>query len=459
MSLKSKNEIEKNRVELEITIPKEQFDEAVTAVFRKKAPTLNVPGFRRGHAPRSIIEKMYGKGLFYEDALDELTPAVYDEAVKEAEIRPVGRPELDVDTIDENGVLLKAKVYTYPVAEVADYEGVKAEKKHRTVAENEVDAEIGRVRTRNARSIKVEDRAATNGDTVSIDYSGTVDGELFEGGTAENQSLRLGSNSFIPGFEEQVVGHLPDDTFMVNVNFPEEYHATELAGKPAVFAVTLHEIKYDQLPELDDEFVKDVSEFDTLDEYKDSIRKKFQERNDRATDRALDEVLSDGILAGLTVEVPQPMIDDEVEHRLRDFEYNMHSQGIDMDMYYRYTNTTAESLREQFSEQAQRTVKLRLALEQVARVQEITPTDEQLEEEYKKLAETYKLELEAIKNSIAADDLREDMRIRMAMDWVRDHAEITTVEDDTPLHDHEHDHMHDGDDDEFDEDEDGEEDD
>ncbi|HEX2939075.1 MAG TPA: trigger factor, partial [Ruminiclostridium sp.] len=309
MGLNSSNKIETNKYELEISVDKDKFAEAVDKAFKANGKRINVPGFRKGKAPRSVVEKLYGEGVFYEDAVNSLYPEAYEAAVKEAGIEPVDRADIEVVKLDKDGFTFKAKVTVKPEVEVGDYKGLKAVKKVYTVTDGDVDHELFHVRERNARIISVEDRAAQKGDITVIDFEGFLDGVPFEGGKAEKHELELGSGSFIPGFEDQVVGHNVGDEFDINVTFPEKYQSEQLAGKPVVFKIKLHEIKARELPELDDEFAKDVSEFDTLDEYKADIKKHIQEAKDRKSTNDVDDALIDQIVEGMKAEIPEVMFE------------------------------------------------------------------------------------------------------------------------------------------------------
>ena len=428
MGIKSIDKPEKNLAVLEIIIEKKEFDEAVTKVFRKKAPQLNVPGFRKGKAPRPVIEKMYGTGIFYEDALNEIMPDALDQAIKEAEIEAVSRPEIDLKDIGEEGVIIEAKVYTKPEAEIKEYKGLEATKTVILVGDADVDKEIERIRERNARSIEVTDRAAQNGDTVKIDFEGFIDGAPFEGGKGDGHSLKLGSGQFIPGFEEQIEGRNTGDEFDVNVSFPEDYQAQELAGKPAVFKCALKEIRFDELPELDDDFAQDVSDFDTLEAYKADIKSKMEASNDKRSEYALEEQLVDGIIANLEADIPACMIDDETEQQYRDYAYRMQSQGMNMELYFQYTGESAESVKAQLRVNAERQVKTRLALEKIAALENIEASEEDIEQEYAKLAEAYKMEAEAVKTHVLPEDMKKDLAIRKAVDFIKENADIKTEE-------------------------------
>lgn len=428
MNLKSVNKIETNKYELEINVNAEEFEEAIQAAFKKNAKKIQVPGFRRGKATRKIIEKTYGEGVFYEDAVNALYPEAYSKAVEEAGITPVDRADIDMTDVSKDGFTFKATVVTKPEVTVKNYKGIKVEKAVRKVTDADIDDEIRRLRERNARTVTVEDRPAENGDITHIDFEGFVDGTAFEGGKGENYSLTLGSNSFIPGFEDQIVGHNTGDEFDVNVKFPEDYHAEELKGKDSVFKVKLNKIEKRELPELDDEFAKDASEFDTLAELREDLGKKIQNRYDTAADNEVEGKLIDGVIAGLEAEIPEVMYEHQVDNMVQDFAYRMSSQGINLDMYLQYTGMDMDGFRANFREQAERQVKTRLALEGIVKAENIQLTDEELEEEYKKAAENYKIDAEELKKYVPEADMRADAEVSKAIQFVRDNAEITAVE-------------------------------
>ncbi|MBO7162618.1 MAG: trigger factor [Clostridia bacterium] len=425
MSLKSVNRETQNLAELEILIEKSVFDAEVDKVFKKNAEKITVPGFRKGKAPRKIIEKMYGTAYFFEEAIDNLLPDEYAAAVAEAGIDPVSRPEIDVKSMDDNGVLLTAKVYTKPEAVVADYKGIEVKKDKVRVTKDEIAAEIDKIRERNARILTLTDVAAENGDEVVIDFEGFVDGVAFEGGKAEKYSLKLGSHSFIEGFEEQLIGKVPsEELFDINVNFPADYGAENLAGKPAVFKIKLHEVKRTDLPVLDEEFVKDVSEFDTVAEYEADIKAKIKERKTADSDRKLEEDLINAIVEKTTVEIPDCMIETEIDGYVRDYDYRLQMQGGSLDLYYKYTGQTEEQLRESFKSGAEKQVKTRLALEFISKTENITATEEEIEAEYAKIAAGYAVEIEKVKASIPVSGITEDVVLRKAVDFVKENAVI-----------------------------------
>ena len=426
MSLTKSEAIEKNRYELQITIDKATFDAAVSAVYRKQVKSITVPGFRKGKAPRSIIEKMYGKGVFYEDAINDLLPTVYADAIKEADIKDiVAQPEFDIVSVDDNGLVLSAKVYVKPDVEIADYVGIEVEKTVEPVTDEELDREIETVRERNSREIEVTDRAAEMGDTAVLDYEGFADGVAFEGGKGENFSLKLGSGQFIPGFEEQVVGHNIGEEFDINVEFPTEYHAAELAGKPAVFKIKLHSLNKVELPELDDDFAKDVSEFDTFAEYKADLKAKIEKRHESRADAEVEEKLVDALIEKLNADIPEPMFVNETENFLRDYDNNLRMSGLDLKTYMQYTGRTLDDLRADFRPRAEKQVKARLALEKIAALENLEASEEDINAEYERIANAYNMPVEQVKESIDASAIAEDMKVKKAMDLVKEKAVVS----------------------------------
>ena len=425
MSLKEAKSIEKNLYELTIDIDSESFKAAVDRVYKRRAKNISVPGFRRGKAPRAIIEKMYGKGIFYEDAINDLIPDAYSDALKESGISAVSQPEFDIDSVDDNGVVLKAKVYVKPEVEIENYKGIEVEKTVKKTTDEEITAEIDRVRERNSRMIDIEDRAAENGDTANINFEGFVDDKAFEGGKGENHDLVLGSGQFIPGFEEQIVGHKPGDEFDVNVEFPAEYHAEDLAGKKALFKVKLNSLKLKELPAADDDFAKDVSDFDTFADYKADVKKKLDESKEKAADNAVEEQLIDALIERLKADIPEAMFVNETENFVRDYDTRLRMQGLDLKTYFKYTGLDLDTLRQQMRPQAEKQVKTRLALEKIAELENIAVSDDELEAEYKRLAEAYNMEADKIKESIEASALTDDIKVKKAVDLVKAEAKIS----------------------------------
>ena len=426
MSLKNVTTTEKNAREIEFDIAKDVFEAAVTKVFKKNAANITVPGFRKGKAPRHMIEKMYGKGVFYEDAINDVLPEAYADALKESGLDVVGRPEFDVVSVDGD-VLMKATVYVRPDVEIKDYKGIEITKKTDAVSDEQVDAEIERVRDRNSRQIDVTDRPAAMGDTVNFDFDGSVDGVPFEGGKSEGFDLTLGSGQFIPGFEEQIVGHGTDEKFDVNVTFPEDYHAKDLAGKAAVFSCLIHSIKMTEKPALDDEFVKDVSEFDTLDEYKADIRAKLEEKAEKEADRRADEQIMDALVEKISADIPEVMYEEETENFVRDYDNRLKSQGMDLSSFMKYTGQTLDSMREQFRPMAERQVKCRLALEKIVDLEGIKADEDEIEAEYKKISESYPgVTLDQVKNLIDAASIAKDIAVEKAVKLIKDAAKTVT---------------------------------
>ena len=425
MSLIKAENIEKNRYELQISVDSAKFNAAVSAVYRKQVKNITVPGFRKGKAPRAIIEKMYGAGVFYEDAINDLIPDAYTEALAESKLEVVGQPEFDVVSIDENGVVLSAKVYIKPEVEIKDYFGIKVEKEIAPVDDEALNREIETVRERNSREIDVTDRPAKMGDTAVIDFEGFCDGVAFDGGKGTDYALKLGSGSFIPGFEEQVVGKSVDDEFDVNVTFPEEYHAAELAGKPAVFKVKIHAITKVELPALDDEFAKDVSEFDTFDEYKADLKAKLEKRNEATATAAMEDKLVEALIEKLEADIPEPMFVAETENFVRDYDTRLRSQGLDLNTYFKYTGMTLDALREQMRPRAERQVKARLALEKIAVLENVEVSEEDINAEYEKIAAAYGIELDQVKASIDSEAIAADMKVQKAMELVTAKADVT----------------------------------
>lgn len=426
MELIRNEKVAENTVELEFKVSKEQFAEGITKAFRKANAEITVPGFRKGKAPRSVVEKMYGVEVFFNDAIDALLPDAYADAVEAAGIEPVARPEVDITACSkEEGFTVVAKVVVKPEVKVNEYKGLKATKKAVKVEEFEIDAELENLRDRNGRMVTVEDRAAKIGDTANIDFEGFVDGVAFEGGKGEGFDLMLGSGQFIPGFEEQIVDHNIGEEFDVNVSFPEEYHAEELAGKPAVFKTKLNALKAKELPELDDEFAKDVSEFDTLDELKADIRKAKEERAAQQAELDVENALVDAVVASMEGTIPAEMTESRIDEMVRDFEGRMSQQGLQLATYLQYTGMTMEAFRKSFEEQAEQQVKIRLALEKVAEMENIEASEEEVEAELTRIAEMYKMELAQVKSFIPAVEIKKDLAINKAIDFIKANAEIT----------------------------------
>ncbi len=426
-SIKAK-EIEKNKYEFEFLIEKEAFDAEVNKVYRKNVSKMNVPGFRKGKAPKHVIEKLYGSAVFYDEALDNLLPEAYEAALASTKLDAVSRPELDVLAIDDKGVKLKAAVWTKPAVEISEYKGLSVERETVEVSDEDIMKDIDATRERNSRMLAVEGRPAQNGDEAVIDFEGFLDGVAFEGGKGEKYPLGLGSGSFIPGFEEQIVGKNVGDEFDIDVTFPEDYGAENLAGKAVVFKIKLHELKVKELPELDDEFVKDVSEFNTVDEYKADIKAKLEETVKKQADSALDNTISEKLAELLVAEVPEAMFENRIADMLREWEYRNRYAGITLADYLKYTGLTIDQFKENFRAPAEIQVKLRLALEKIAELEKIEIDDAALEEQYKNLADEHKMDVEKVKGIIPAESLKADLAAEKAFELVKTNAEITEVE-------------------------------
>ena len=428
MNLISCEKLEKSMVELQFSIDAETFKAAVNNAFKREGKKYAIPGFRKGKAPRHMIEKMYGSDIFHYDAVNDLFPEAYEAAVKEAKIDVVGRPDPEVVSMSEaDGVVLKVKVAVKPEVELGEYAGLTVTKEAKNVNEADVDAEVKRMQDRNGRLLTREG-AAENGDTVDIDFEGFVDGKAFEGGKAEHYSLVLGSGSFIPGFEDQVVGHSAGEEFDVNVKFPEEYGATELAGKDATFKIKLHEVKYKELPALDDDFAKDVSEYDTLDELKDSIRNNIKTNLDKQAEQKVENDLMDQVIANMKADIPDAMVDSRIDELVQDFEYRISQQGLKLADYLKYMGMNIEQFRAQFKEQADKQVKMRLAMEAIVAKEGITASDEEFEEEVKRIADAYKMEADKVKSIVDAAAVKADLAINKAIDFVKEKANVVTAE-------------------------------
>lgn len=381
----------KGEVKISFTLDAKEWDDSLNKAYIKNKSRFNIPGFRKGHATRKMIEKMYGEGVFFDDAFNDAFYEAYSKALGEhEEIFPVDDPKVDIDGIDENGVKFHAVVTVKPEVTLGEYKGIKVDKVEYNVTADDVNAEIDRARKQASRKVEVEDRAVENGDIVNLDYSGSVDGVKFEGGTASNQELTIGSHAFIPGFEEQMVGMTVGETRDLNVPFPTDYHAKELAGKDSVFTVTVNKILKEEMPELNDEFAKDVSKFDTLAEYKADVEKRLQEGNDRRANAENENALIEAVTATSSVEIPQCMIDSQIDYLVRDMEYRLMYmyQGMKLEDYLKYTGSNMEELRKSKAEEAKRDVKIRLVLEAIVKAENLDVTDAELDAELARIAES-----------------------------------------------------------------------
>lgn len=387
-----------NKIKLKMELAPEAFEQAMQKAYLKTRGRIAVPGFRKGKAPRKLIERMYGESMFYEEAFDEVFPDMYEAAIKEHDAKVVGQPEIDIESIgSESGLVVVAEVYVSPEITLGAYKGLSVEREDDTVDEDAVDQEIGRVRQRNAREVEVEDRPVQEDDIVTLDYLGTVDGVAFEGGTAEGQTLTIGSGQFIPGFEEQTIGMRIGEEKDISVTFPEQYHAEELAGKDAVFHVKVHAIRSRELPDLDDEFAKDASEFDTLDEYKQDIRAKLQAEATRRADAEFENALVEAALENTQMDVPPPMVERQIDVMMRDMSMRMAYQGIRMEDFFKYTGQTEADLREQYREDAEKRVKGELLIEAIRKAEGIEPTEAQIDDVMRRYAEQSGKEVDAFR--------------------------------------------------------------
>ena len=430
MNLKATNNVEINKYELQVEVTPEEFNKTVDAVYKTESKKMNIPGFRKGKAPRAFVEKYYGEEVFYEAAVDRLYRSIVMESIDQSKLEVVSVADFKIDEIGKDkGIQCTLTVVTKPEANIEGYKGIEVNREPVVVTEGDIDAEVQRVRERNSRVITVEDRAAQDGDIAVIDFDGYVDGKQFDGGKAENYELTLGAGQFIPGFEEQIVGHSTGEDFDVNVKFPEDYHAEELKGKDAVFKIKLHELKMKELPEVDDEFVKDVSEFDTLDEYKKDIEKRLLERREQAADADVENQLIDAVIEKVQAEIPDEMVENEVDEIINAFAQRLQSQGLKLETYLQYTNMTADDLRAQYKPQADRQVKVRLGLEKIAQLENIEISEEECEEELKRLSESYGMPLENVKSLVNMDMVRADLANQKAVELVKANAVIKLPED------------------------------
>lgn len=423
--LKSKNQVETNKYELEIEVSAEAFEEALQRSYLKNKAKITINGFRPGKAPRKIIEKEYGEEVFFEDAVNDVYGPAIEEAVKEAELILVAAPDVEVTEVSKAaGVKFKAICTTKPVVDIKDYKGINVKKTVNAVTDEAVEHEIGHMLEKNSRTISVDDRAAQNGDDVVIDFEGFKGGVAFDGGKAEKFTLKLGSGQFIPGFEDQIVGHNIGDEFDINVTFPEDYQAKELAGAPVVFKIKLHEIKTTELPELDDDFVKDTSDFNTVDELRADVRKHLEEDAEKQADNEVETAILDAVINKLEGEIPEVMYENKVNDMIEDLSQRLAQQGIKLDMYLQFTGMTMDSLKTTYREQAEKQVKLRLALEKVVELEAIEPTEEEIEQEFAHIGEHYNMPVETVKQYIRAEDIKLDVAVGKAVDLIKDSAVI-----------------------------------
>lgn len=429
MKVLKQEKVQGSAYEVEFSIENEAFQNAIQKVYRKEVKNMNVPGFRKGKAPLSIVRKLYGEGVFYEDAINTLIPEVFPSVLEETKLETNYQPEFDIVSIDENGLVLKAKIYVKPEIEIKGYEGLEITVPALADVEAEVERDITAARERNSREVEVTDRAVQNGDIAVIDFEGFLNGVAFEGGKGENHPLEIGSGSFIPGFEEQIVGKNIGDNFDINVTFPAEYGAEELAGKEVVFKIALHAIKSKELPELDDDFAVDVSEFNTFDEYKADLTAKIEKRLTENRDRDISEALLKALAEKVEGDIPEPMFAEEVQHQLESFKANVAQYGFDFETYLKITNMTEENVIETtLRPRAEIMVKSRLALEKIAADNNLSASDEAVESQYEAMATAYKMEVEKLKEIIKREYIEKDCLAEAALDFVKSKAVVKDAE-------------------------------
>lgn len=425
--------IENSVATIELTIPSEKFDEGLNFAFKKNAERFNIPGFRKGKAPRAIVEKYYGEGVLYEDAIEYVFPQAYDEAVKDLNIDPIDNPDIDIVQIGKGmDLVLEATVPVMPEVELGDYDGIEVEKIEYTVYDGDIEHRLEHMRQENARIIPVEGREADIGDIALIDFEGFKDGVAFEGGKGENYELELGSGSFIPGFEEQIVGHNINDTFEIKVTFPEDYRAEELKGKEVVFKVTLKGLNRKELPQLDDEFAKDVSEFDTLEELKADIKKKLEEQNRLDAENEMKEKAAVKVVDASKVDIPDIMVEKQIDLSLRELDYNLQYQGLNLNKYLEMTGKDLNQLREEMREGALKRVKTQLVIDAIAQKEKIEATEEELEKKLNDLAENYRLSVEELKKNLTESQIKgikDDIAYFKTIDFIFNKSKIVDKEE------------------------------
>ena len=426
MSVKVENTENKNEVKLSFTIEAEKFEEAMKKVYAKTAKYFTIPGFRKGKAPMQIVEKHYGSEIFYEDTFNELVPDIYDAAIKENNIEAVSRPNIDITQMEKGkDLIFTAIVQIKPEVKLGKYKGIELKKIEYTVSDKEVEHELGHMAERNARLVTIEDRPVEKGDIAVIDFEGSIDGVPFEGGKAEKHKLEIGSNTFIPGFEDQVIGMKLEEEKDIKVNFPEDYFAKDLAGKPAVFKVKLHEIKKKELPKMDDEFAKDVSEFDTLADLKNSIKEKLQKENEEKAKYETEEAAIQAVCDDVELDIPSGMIETEIDNMVKDVEQRLQYQGLTLEQYYTLSGKSESKMREEMKEQAEKSVKSRLVLEAIIKAEDIKPEEKEVEEKLKEMAKNYgKTEEEILKNEYLKDYITNNMKVEKAIAFIVDNSKM-----------------------------------
>ena len=426
MNIKVENTENKNEVKLTFNIEAEKFEEAIKKVYTKTAKYFNIPGFRKGKAPFQLVERQYGAAIFYEDAFNELVPEIYDEAIRENKVEAVSRPNIDIVQMEKGKELIfTATVETKPEVELGKYKGIEIKKIEYTTSDKDIEHELGHMAERNARLVTVEDRPVENGDITTIDFEGSVDGVKFEGGTSENHELTIGSNTFIPGFEDQIIGMKIDEEKDIKVKFPDDYFSKDLAGKDAVFKVKLHEIKKKELPKMDDEFAKDVSEFDTLDELKNSIKERLDTQNADKTKYETEEEAIKTVCDNTPIDIPNGMIEMEIDNMLHDMEHRLQYQGLNLTQYLQIMGKTEEDVRKEFKEQAEKSVKSRLVLEAIVKAEKIEANPDEVTDKIKEMATRYgRKEEELLENAQLQDYIAENVKTEKAIDFIVKNAKI-----------------------------------
>ncbi len=427
MSVKVENTQNKNEVKLSFTVEAEKFEEAMKKVYAKTAKYFTIPGFRKGKAPMNMVERQYGSEIFYEDTFNELVPDIYDAAIKENNIQAVSKPDIDITQMEKGkDLIFTATVQTKPEVTLGKYKGIELPKVEYTVSDKDVEHELGHMAEHNSRIITVEDRPVEKGDITVIDFEGSIDGVPFEGGKAEKHELEIGSNTFIPGFEDQVIGMKIDEEKNVNVTFPEDYFSKDLAGKPAIFKVKLHEIKKKELPKMDDEFAKDVSEFDTLAELKNSIKERLQKENEEKAKYETEDNAIKAVCDNVELEIPSGMIETEIDNMVKDVEQRLQYQGLTLAQYYTLSGKTETQVRDEMKEQAEKNVKARLVIEAIIKAEDIKPDDKEVEEKLKEMAKNYKqTEEEMAKNEFVKNYITENLKVEKAIKFIVDNSKAT----------------------------------
>lgn len=430
MSLKSSTKVDVNTQELTFTVDAERFADAIEKAYQRQKKQISVPGFRKGKASRKLVEKYFGEGVFFEEAINSLINEEMPDAIRDAELVLVETPKIEVITADkENGVEYKAICITKPEVKISDYKGMKAPKNVKDVTEEDINAQIEQIKQRNARIVSVDNRPAKLDDEVVINFEGFMDGEAFDGGKAEDFPLKLGSGQFIPGFEEQLVDHSIGDEFEINVTFPENYQMEEYAGKPATFKIKINAINETEYPEFDDELIKDTTEFDTVDEWKEDIKKTLEDRAESRAESEFENYIMETLIKNVDAVIPKCMFDHRVDSLIRNFEHNLKHQGMSVEIYLQYTGMDMDSFRETFEDRAENEVKLRLALEKIAELENIEISEDEINSQLQEIADANNLSLDDVKNRLPMDDFLTDLKVNKALDLVKDNAVIDNTID------------------------------